>query len=286
MIRLSSIRSSNTAFQRLFAALLPALAWLAALTPAAEAAQPHRYGPGFAELKITDQRNDRPLAGHIWYPTSTPQTFTQPDKSKVWLMPESNQDGPAADGTFPLVIVSHGMYGNTFNQAWLGSALSRRGYVVAMINHPGTSSFLRDADQARQLWERPTDLSRVITYLLETPSYRNRIDRKRIYAAGHSLGGMTVMMLGGAIYDPKVRQEQCAREAQPVVCKVLDGWSVAESSHDRHEMETSRKDSRVRKVISLDLGGTPVFSGSSLAAYDIPVLVLGSGRADMIKQEY
>jgi predicted dienelactone hydrolase len=50
-------------------------------------------------------------------------------------------------------------------------------------------------------------------------------------------------------------------------------------------METSRKDPRVLKVVSLDLGGTPVLSRESLASVDTPVLVLGSERADMLNQD-
>ncbi|MCK7614187.1 alpha/beta hydrolase family protein [Roseibium sediminicola] len=255
------------------------------MTTGAQAGDAPPFGPGVANITIEDARRDRPLGGDIWYPTATPDQYAIADKSKVWKMAPADQDGVPADGVFPLVVVSHGMYGNTLNQAWLGSALARRGFVVAMVNHPGSSTFLRDPDQTRQLWDRPIDLSRLISFLTEESVYKDRIDRERIYAAGHSLGGFTVMLLAGAEFEPGRYERVCASEDLPVACQVLTGWSIAKTDGDRIEMATSRRDPRLAKVISLDLGGTPVLSRDSLGAIDIPVLVLGSGRADMLDQE-
>jgi len=269
--------------------LLPVLLAAAIVTPLlpvrAEEPPALPYGPGVAKLTVTDERSDRPLSGDIWYPTATPDKKSRADISKVWQMADADPQGKPADGTFPLVVVSHGMYGNIYNQAWLGSELARRGFVVAMVNHPGTSTFLRDPDQARQLWDRPVDLSRLISYLTGDSAFRDRIDPDRIYAAGHSLGGLTVMLLAGAEFDAERYRSNCRGEKHPVVCDVLAGWSVAETDADRREMESSQKDPRVAGVISMDLGGTPVFSLQSLAAIDIPVLVFGSGRADMLDQD-
>ena len=257
----------------------------AILATGAQAENALPYGPGVAELAVKDAREDRPLSGDVWYPTATPEIHAQANKSKVWQMALADPDGKPAEGVFPLVVVSHGMYGNTFNQAWLGSALARRGYIVAMVNHPGTSTFLRDPGQTRRLWDRPVDLSRLITFLTEESAYKDRIDPNRIYAAGHSLGGFTVMLLAGAEFEPDRYERVCSGEDLPVACQVLMGWSIAKTEGDRIEMAKSRKDPRLAKVISLDLGGTPVFSRDSLGAVDIPVLVLGSQRADMLNQE-
>ncbi|MEO1111105.1 MAG: prolyl oligopeptidase family serine peptidase [Pseudomonadota bacterium] len=253
--------------------------------PEVAAASGLPFGPGVSEVTVADDRADRPLAGNVWYPTATPEKHRRADKSKVWQMAEADPDGVAAEGSFPLLVISHGMYGNTFNQAWLGSALARRGYIVAMVNHPGTSTFLRNADHARELWERPVDLSRLITFLLERSALADRIDKSKVFAAGHSLGGYTVMLLAGARFDAGLYKNLCIGGETNVVCPVLKGWSVAETDADRRDMAVSRKDVRVKKIASMDLGGTPVLSRQSLAAIETPVLVLGSGRADMLDQD-
>lgn len=283
----SQPRPGRTPFRKLLPVFLVAVAACAAPLQGgvAETSPAHGYGPGHAELTVTDERNDRLLTGEVWYPASEPGSVTPAYDSKVWLAPYMDTQSEPAAGSFPLLVVSHGMYGNTRNQAWLGSELARRGFVVAMVNHPGTSTFLRDPEHARQLWERPADLSRLISYMLTASPLRERIDESRIYAAGHSLGGMTVMLLAGAEFDGERYRSICREEPVPVVCKVLGGWSVAETDSDMRQMETSRKDPRVSRVISMDLGGTLTFSPESLAAIDIPVLVFGAGRGDMIDQD-
>ena len=45
-----------------------------------------------------------------------------------------------ADGKFPLVVLSHGLGGNQYNISWLATALVTHGYIVAGVNHPGTTS--------------------------------------------------------------------------------------------------------------------------------------------------
>lgn len=246
----------------------------------------YTFGPGVQEITVQDGREDRPLSGHIWYPTPTPEHAPKSDRSQVWEMTPADPGAEIADGTYPLLVVSHGMFGNTFNQAWLGSELARRGYVVAMVNHPGTSSFLRDPVQAQQLWERPKDLTRLITYLTEHSTWQDYIDQSRISAAGHSLGGFTVLLAGGARFDGDLYDAGCFGDTRlPVVCDIFRGWSVAETPADRTAMTQSLKDPRIGKIISLDLGGTPLLSKKSLAEIDIPVFVLGSGRADLLDQD-
>ncbi|MBN9670017.1 alpha/beta hydrolase family protein [Roseibium aggregatum] len=254
----------------------------AAHARAEEASLP--YGPGTARIEIADARTDRPLSGRVWYPTATPEVHQPLGTSKVWQMPDADPEAAPAKGVFPLLVVSHGTYGNTRNQAWLGSALSRRGFIVAMVDHPGTSTFLRDPDQARQLWDRPVDLSRLITWLLEASELGDRIDRKRIYAAGHSLGGFTVAVLGGARFDSRRYRSICSEAGLKKVCAVFSGWSVSETKEDSAAMEVSRKDPRVTRIVSLDLGGTEVLSPKSLEDFDVPVLVFGAERGDMVDQ--
>jgi len=69
------------------------------------------------------------------------------------------QNAPVVAGEPPLVVLSHGYDGNWRNQVWLASALARLGYIVAAVNHPGTTSKDRSPAAAAQLWQRPRDVS-------------------------------------------------------------------------------------------------------------------------------
>ncbi|UYV36936.1 hypothetical protein N4R57_18480 [Rhodobacteraceae bacterium D3-12] len=147
--------------------ILPTL--LAILTGYAASASEHSYQPALSELHIQDQSGTRDLDGLLWYPTNAPGPLSDDYTSKVWVSTQVAKDAPPASGPFPLVVLSHGMFGNAMNQAWLAGALAKRGYVVAAISHPGTSTWSRDPDQRRELWQRPKDISRVIDHATTSP---------------------------------------------------------------------------------------------------------------------
>ena len=84
---------------------------------------------------------------------------------------------------------------------WMGYYLASRGYIVAAVNHHGnTAAESQPAAQGFLLyWERPKDLTVTLDKLLADPVFGTRIDRKRIGAAGFSLGGYTVISIAGGI---------------------------------------------------------------------------------------
>lgn len=77
-------------------------------------AQP--YQTGLAKLQIQDPKNNRDLGGFIWYPTDQKSGQTKHHTNAVWVGIDAIED---ASGTFPLLVLSHGMYGNAMNQTWL-----------------------------------------------------------------------------------------------------------------------------------------------------------------------
>ena len=121
------------------------------LTAFAASALAQPYQPAMTDLEIagTDGRQD--LSGFLWYPTEASGPLAFDFESEVWEGTEVVKDAAPAEDRFPLVILSHGMFGNAYNQAWLASALAERGYMVAGISHPGTSTWSRDPDQTRNL---------------------------------------------------------------------------------------------------------------------------------------
>lgn len=246
------------------------LAAFAALAPAAASEA------GLRPISIPDPAGIRPLRGYLWYPTDVADPPHEALGNAVFRGVRVIEEAPPAAGRFPLLVLSHGMYGNARNQAWLAAALARRGFVVAAIDHPGTSSFARDPDAARTLWERPRDITRVIDHLLAAPD--PAIDPQRIVMAGHSLGGFTALLLAGARYDAARVDGLCAADPQDLICRIMRGWHVAETPADRSAMEGDLSDPRIRAFAVFDLGATQSFSPESLAGIDRPLLVIGAPR--------
>jgi predicted dienelactone hydrolase len=232
---------------------------------------------GMAEFKITDAA--RPLDGYVWYPTAQTEGATPAHGNKVWDNLLVMQDAPLLDGPHPLVLLSHGMFGNANNQAWLAQALVEKGYIVAAVNHPGTTTFNKDPDQRRMLWERPNDISRVIDYVIGGAGIGANVEPDRIFMAGHSLGGFTAVALAGGRFDSAQFDGFCATHPDELVCGIFNDWQVAKSPEDRSAMQADLSDPRISKFAVFDLGGTQSFSSDSLVAINSPMLVIGAPDA-------
>jgi predicted dienelactone hydrolase len=231
---------------------------------------------GLMELSLTDPTGGRATTGFVWYPAADTADTVLSLGNAVWEPIRVAPDAVPIPGSYPLVVLSHGMFGNARNQAWLAEALVAAGFVVAAVDHPGTSTFQRDPDQRRELWERPRDVSRVIDTVLDDPGIGHAVDANRIYIAGHSLGGFTAMLLAGARFDPGRIDAFCTTNPGDLVCNIFSDWGVAKTPEDRLAMSADLSDPRIRAFAIFDLGGTQSFSLESLGVVARPVLVYGA----------
>lgn len=97
---------------------------------------------------------------------------------------------PAADGPFPLVVVSHGLTGRAENLLPLLQAIAAAGYVVVSPDFPETTGGT-DFAALPAYEEQPADVSAVLDAVLADPGLAPLVDPERIAAGGHSLGGLT-----------------------------------------------------------------------------------------------
>jgi len=234
------------------------------------------YATGMTPFEVRDTAGTRHLDGFVWYPTGADAATERAHGNAVW---EAIRVAPYADpvaGIYPLVVMSHGMFGNARNQAWLAEELVAKGFIVAAIDHPGTSTFQRDPDHRRELWDRPRDISRAIDHLTQSSDLAGLIDDSRIYMAGHSLGGFTAVALAGGRFDADRFDAFCAGAPDDLACRILDEWDVAKSPEDRVTIAQDLSDDRIKAVAVFDLGGAQTFSTSSLGAVVAPMLVYGA----------
>ncbi|NIZ13017.1 alpha/beta fold hydrolase [Phaeobacter sp. HF9A] len=235
-----------------------------------------QYEAGLSTLTVLDDRRDRGLEGLIWYPTDAAEPRQEDFESAVWVGAEVIRDADAAPGPFPLIVLSHGMFGNARNQAWFAAKMARRGFVVAAVDHPGTSTWSRDADQRRALWERPGDIIRLIDFAVMPGSLPVQVDPDQVFMAGHSLGGFTALALAGARYDAQRLEQFCDTAPGELACGIFADWQIAQTPEDREQMQADLADERIRAFAIFDLGGTQSFSDESLNKIDRPLLVFGA----------
>ncbi len=116
---------------------------------------------GFRQTVIGPD-STRPINVTLWYPSDADGPLSIAGENPAFVGTEVVKDAPIGAGKHPLVLLSHGYRGNWRNLNWLAAELVHAGYAVAAPDHPATTSFDWRPDDARKLWLRPNDVSRVI----------------------------------------------------------------------------------------------------------------------------
>ena len=164
------------------------------------------YPVGLRQIEYADpEQPDRLVSLTLLPPAGPPMAGALPPRLPFFANLQLYRDAPivADDTRRPLIVFSHGRGSNGLLYAWFGQYLAARGYLVAMINHYRANSFDGTVIYYYgKLWQRPRDLSLIITALLEDERAGPHIDATKIGVAGHSQGGFTALWLGGARINP------------------------------------------------------------------------------------
>jgi len=232
-------------------------------------------GVGFTQITLTDNPN-RPLNAYIWYPTQDVSNTTLIGDNPAFIGTQVIRDAKIKAGTFPVALLSHGYRGNWRNQNWLATRLANHGYIVAAADHPGTTSFDPSPKQAAKWWERPRDVSRILDYLLSEAAWKSSVNADNVAAIGHSLGGWTVMQLAGAELDRPTFETNCQAYPNPRTCGLAEELGL-DKAQDKEPNNKQLSDTRIQRVVSLDLGLARSFSVGSLNDITVPTLILAAG---------
>src|SRR5271166_2337895 len=113
----------------------------------------------------------------------------------------------------PIVVFSHGFHGCATQSRFLMEALAADGYLVFVPNHRDAAcngGAARGTDRPEAPLVRPAigddgtyrdradDITGLLAALYKDSAFAGRIDWQRVALVGHSLGGYTVLGLGGA----------------------------------------------------------------------------------------
>ena len=230
--------------------------------------------PGFRQITLSDA-NLPDLNVAVWYPASSAGTAIETGSNPAFAGVKVIPNAPVLNGTHPLLVISHGYNGNWRNLSWIAAAMAAEGYIVAAPDHPGTTTFDRNPAEAKKLWRRPEDISRVIDFVIDSPALFGATDKRRIAALGHSLGGWTVMSLAGARFDPIRLAHDCHNHPTRGDCQLTEKLGISDPS-SLEKLSANHRDVRLRAIVSLDPGLAPGFTPQSLQAIHVPVLLLAA----------
>ena len=225
--------------------------------------------PGFRFIEVPADTDGPAFEGAMWYPCSEPSR--EIDLGKVTaisgIIVHGSKDCPVDGVKLPLVVVSHGRGGHFVGHHDTIETLADAGFVVAAINHPGDTYFDISRSGDLSAWvDRPTDVKRLIDYMLSISPAAPNIDRQRIGFYGHSRGGYTGLVLIGGNPDWAGATEFCQRSSSRWCEKIL-----------RKEFPTQplAHDPRIKAAVIADPLSV-FFTGDSLASVTAPVQLWAS----------
>jgi predicted dienelactone hydrolase len=232
---------------------------------------------GYDRFEIVAAHRAAPVAASVWYPVGTPTYRGLIGDSAVFEGTPAYVGAAVAEGRYPLVLLSHGSGGNMDNLAWLSSRLALRGAMVLAVNHPGSTSGDSSPRRSVRLTERAADLRAALDHLLADLAFARHADTSRIAALGFSLGGATALNLVGARTDRALYRDYCARFGdEPADCTFLAKGGV-DLANLPQAFEGEMRDPRIGVAIAVDPALTYAFTDASIAAMQLPVLLINLG---------
>lgn len=237
---------------------------------------------GVMSLEFNDTLRQRPQKVTIWYPAMSSAANARHDYDHFFIgYAQANADFAESPGRHPLLLLSHGDKGNAVNLAWLAEAFVRKGYIVAGVDHWKNTARDFIPEATAKVWERPADLSFVLTQLLADPVWGGRIDAQRVVAAGHSSGGYTVLALAGTHFNHTLMGDYCSGPLRGADCELAKGVDFARIDYS-HEGDDSR-DPRIRAVYAMAPAVGQGIELDSLRAVAIPVRVVAATNDELLK---
>jgi predicted dienelactone hydrolase len=234
------------------------------------------FKTGVQIIEFQDARRDNRIVPiQLFYPVNV-NIKTEPITKGIAIRKEIVRNAPISTQfkNCPLILYSHGHAGSSSDIAWLADVLVPKGYIIASVEHFGNAYMNEQIDYSlSRFWERPLDVSFVLTKLLEHPEWKEKIDPSKIVAGGFSKGGMTTTFLaGGQMEGPRLKTFVDTYfydkdETAPYALKKIEAinWSLVEKNY---------RDPRIKAFITFAPAFGHQFTDKSLSAITLPFLII------------
>ena len=197
---------------------------------------------GSRQIEITDAAKGIVFPALVLYPTEVPSAPKLFGPYTIDVSP----DAPVLEGSYPLVVISHGNSGSHLLYRTIASHLAKNGYVVAMLEHPGNNRNNNELEGTHEnLVNRPRHVRHTIDAVCGDARFGACVQADNVGIIGHSIGGYTALAVAGGT-----------------------PWS---ESRERVEVTP---DPRVRALVLLAPATAWYIPDDSLRAVTVPILML------------
>ncbi len=146
--------------------------------------------------------------------------------------------------------------------------------MVAAVNHAGDTA--GDEGRVLELWRRPEQLHRLISYMLDDWSGPVRVDSRRVGAFGFSNGGFTVLVAAGGLPDLKTVEPYCEAHPKHDLCAALAQAGVDPAFGAHVPPGRWRRDDRIRAAAIAAPAFGFAFSKRGLSTVKTPIQLWGA----------
>jgi predicted dienelactone hydrolase len=242
------------------------------------------HNVGVKTLQLTDSSRSRTFTVEVWYPSTesdAPIIYESIiGETTVKISGRAKRDAAPLAEKFPLIIASHGQPGIRFQYAYLNEQLASRGFVVASIEHTGsTYRDLTQQDYVTSLVYRPQD---ILFALNELPKIILSADGNNVGLLGYSYGGYSVINAAGAGLDGEAFTEYCRAAADKGPCFALPFFGELEQARGINAVQA---EGRIKAVFVMAPYGQPWFGEKSLANLKVPFFVAVGEEDDVAVYE-
>ncbi|MGK7945260.1 MAG: alpha/beta hydrolase [Microcystaceae cyanobacterium] len=215
---------------------------------------------------------------------------------QVWTMTDAKRDRTFEvivyqpqrfrEGKTPVVVISHGLASRPEDFEDNAQHLASYGYVVALPRHIGSDNlqveamlggYSREIFTVNEFVDRPLDVSFIIDELerRNRSEFGGRLDLNNVGVLGHSFGGYTALVLGGATLNFDRLEQVCSRKIWgPNLSLLLQCRALS-----LPERDYNLKDERVKAVFAVNPVSGNIFDAEGYETLNIPVL-FGAGSSD------
>lgn len=239
---------------------------------------------GAQEISVFVPARQKPIKAMAWYPTAERGASTLIGDNAVFAGTPAQIDAPAKNGRYPMILIAHGGFRSAPNAAsWLASRLAQKGFIAVVVTPPALPKGPPDQSVLEEVWQRPADLSAVLTALTGDGPLAANIDQDRIGIVGFFLGGTSVLRLVGARMDAKAYAGSCGGPTRSIPdCTWFSRGKVDLQGIDAALLQESNLDARIKAAIAIDPELTETFTDRSLKAVSVPIDVVNLGNAEQI----
>ncbi len=242
---------------------------------------PHNIGYRSWNFEYDTKGNDtRTLRLSVWYPTSD----TEGTSGRYFGLvnrPEIFANATILDGTFPVVVFSHGNSGVGEQSYFFTEFLTSHGFVVVAPDHTGNTFQDDSAGLAEVAAFRPQDVSAVIDEIQNLPTDDPLFGKltDKIAMSGHSFGGYTTLAASGATFNVEGFVTACESNQPPAgdLCAFFESGGA-------DLFDAGFLDPRIKAAIPLAPVGADFF-GMGVSSIRIPTLMITAGQDRTLPNE-